>query len=477
MNNSITTVVSWLRVRKLVGVALGAGLVVLFGFLSYRFPPLYVLGGLGALGIGLVVLRNPWHGILLLAFFIPFERLGSTDFGGITVRPSQITALLTMISFVFTALGRKRFGIPHNPIALPLLAFIGVACVGLLNAPNLVRSSSVLAFVVFTIALGLLIPFLVKTKANVQQLLNFFFASMVLVTVFGLYQFAGDLLGLPPELTGLRELYTKDVLGFPRVQSTALEPLYFANYLLVPLSILLSFFFARERTYHPLFTVGLFALGCTNLVLTVARGGYIAFAVSALVVVAYTFFQLKLFSWRNVGYAAAALVIGLVVLSKVVGLRTITEDYAPHVLDLFGGASYSERVEMYGIAHSAWLTHPWIGIGPGSFGPYASWHPYIVPEHGWRIVNNEYLELLAENGIIGLSIMVLVFIIVIARTVKALMVSRDPFLRAVTLGVLAGFIGILVQYNTFSILYIVHIWFVIGLLVALQNMILNPKER
>jgi len=36
---------------------------------------------------------------------------------------------------------------------------------------------------------------------------------------------------------------------------------------------------------------------------------------------------------------------------------------------------------------------------------------------------------------------------------------------------LAAFVGILVQYQTFSILYIMHIWFVIGMLISVQNLI------
>jgi len=462
--------------KKLLSLIVLAGLIVLFGFLSYRVSPLYVLGGLGSAIIALVVFQNPWHGILLLTFFIPFERIGSTDIAGTTIRPSQITALLTMVSFFFLGLGRKRFGIPKNPTVYPLAAFILIALVGLLNAPNLGRSVTVLAFTLFTLALGVFIPFMVKKKKHVEQMLNFFFASMLLVTLFGLYQFAGDLIGLPPELTGLRELYTKDILGFPRVQSTALEPLYFANYLLVPLSILLSFFFARTKSIHPLVTVGLFGLGIINLVLTVARGGYIAFAVSAGILIIYYFFQLKLVTWRNFGYAVISLIIGVIILFKAVGIEAVTNNFASHVGNLFEGASFSERVEMYEIAYKAWLDHPWVGIGPGSFGPYASWHPYVVPQHGWSIVNNEYLELLAENGILGLIAMSLVFVIVIIRSIKAIMIAKDPYLQAVTVGVLAGFLGILVQYNTFSILYIVHIWFVVGLLVALQNIIFKDHQ-
>ncbi|OGY90492.1 MAG: hypothetical protein A2458_04615, partial [Candidatus Kerfeldbacteria bacterium RIFOXYC2_FULL_38_9] len=342
------------------------------------------------------------------------------------------------------------------------------------NAPNFSRSLMVFAFTLFTIAIGFTLPFLLNSEKKVKQLLAFFFAAYLLVTIFGLYQFIGDYLGLPQALTGLRDLYVKDVLGFPRVQSTALEPLYFANYLLVPLSILLSLFLNKEKTYSSLFTFGLLVLGVVNLLLTVARGGYIAFAVSFLLIVLYYFLELKLITWRNVGIAFVSFLVAGGILVKMVGLETVSQDFLGHVSNLFGGASYNERVEMFTIAYQAWQDHPIIGIGAGSFGPYEAAHPnYMREVEGWRIVNNEYLELLAENGIVGLVLIMIVFIIVLLRSIKALKETSSDFIRTVLLGALAGFIGILVQYNTFSVLYIMHIWFTVGFLIALQNLALK----
>lgn len=456
----------------IVGIAL-LGLVYVLGFVSYRFSPLYLLGGLFSISILLIVLRNPWHGLLLLAFFIPFERIGSADIGGITIRPSQITALLTMASLAFHALASKQWSLPRQPLAGFIAAFIAVSGISLINAPNLERSIMVYGFIVFTMLISVMVPWILRTEKQVKTLLTFFFASYLIVTLFGLYQFAGDLVGLPPELTGLRELYTKDVLGFPRVQSTALEPLYFANYLLIPLSVLLAFFYARKGTMPQWMVVGLLGLGSVNLILTVARGGYIAFAVSALLLTAYAFVEKQLLNWRNVGIATVLLVIGGIAATQLLDITVVTDDLLSHVVNLFEGASYNERIEMFEIALRAWQQHPWIGIGAGSIGPFAAAHAYYVPEHGWAIVNNEYLELLAEHGILGLFTVLALFIAVIVRSLKAITVTTNKFIRTVLLGILAAFCGILVQYNTFSTLYIVHIWFTIGLLVALQNIALD----
>ncbi|MFH1425999.1 MAG: O-antigen ligase family protein [Candidatus Kerfeldbacteria bacterium] len=476
MNAAVKKILEYLRARTVFTLLLLGGLVLLLGFLSWRVDPFWIFAGLGTVALAMVILENPWHGLYLFVFFIPFERLGSYDIAGVTVRPSQVTALLVIISVVLYNLGRKKFPLPRIPIALPLALFVIIQLFGLLNAPNLERSVMVTGFTIFTFFIGIMIPFVVKKKEVVERMLQFFFFSMLLVTLFGLYQFVGDIIGLPPEITGLRELYTKEILGFPRVQSTALEPLYFANYLLVPLSVLLSLFLARDRSMKSWMVIGLFGLGLVNLVLTVARGGYIGFAASALVLLAYYFFQLKLFTWRNLFYAAAAGIAGIVLVTQVIGFDVISTQFLGHVSGVFEGASFSERVDMFSVAEEAWRQHPVVGIGSGSFGPFESWHPLVVPEQGWRIVNNEYLELLAENGTLGFAAMVAVFLVVIIRSVKALTVKADPYIKTVLVAFFAAFVGILVQYNTFSILYIVHIWFVIGMLIALQNMVLHKKR-
>ncbi|EKD76247.1 MAG: hypothetical protein ACD_43C00176G0002 [uncultured bacterium] len=65
-----------------------------------------------------------------------------------------------------------------------------------------------------------------------------------------------------------------------------------------------------------------------------------------------------------------------------------------------------------------------------------------------------------------------------ARSIKAwLTATKDPLLRAVLLGLTAALGGILVQYNTFSVLYITHIWFTIGLLITVQNIILHGDKQ
>lgn len=431
--------------------------------------------------------------LVLIAFCLPFERLGSFDIAGVTVRISQLLALIAMVVWITNGLIKKEIKLVKNPIHLPIFLFLIINVLSLVNSPNLTKSILVLGFTIFTILFGLLIPNLVREKIALEKITKALLWSSLIVTLFGLYQFVGDMLGLPEVLTGLRPQYTKVILGFTRIQSTALEPLYFANYLLIPLCLAVVLFLNKDKkieprqkrgeTPHPtwcgvnpLFLLSVIGLGILNLILTASRGGYLALLASFLIVA--VFYWKKIFSLKNVVGGATILILIVFILPKIMGLTTEENPLQPnldqlwsHAQNLFGGASYEERVERYEQALNLWQRHPFIGSGPGSFGALVANQPYQQPEEGWAIVNNEPLELLVETGLLGLAIIGIMVLVLVVKSWGLIITAKNQELKSLLIAFLAIFIGILVQYQTFSILYIMHIWFVIGMLVSVQNLI------
>jgi O-antigen ligase len=140
------------------------------------------------------------------------------------------------------------------------------------------------------------------------------------------------------------------------------------------------------------------------------------------------------------------------------------------------GESGFGRLQAFGQAIEAWETRPLTGIGLGNFGPYIKYYPVETPPSGWDIVNNEYLETLAETGLLGLASLFLVLAVVLLRSYSAYKRSDNEYLRAVLVGLTAAFVAIFTQYNFFSTLYIIHIWVLLGLIVGVQNIILAPQR-
>jgi O-antigen ligase len=214
----------------------------------------------------------------------------------------------------------------------------------------------------------------------------------------------------------------------------------------------------------------------TNLILTVSRGGYLAFA--ALLFVITIFFFRNIFTPKKILIGLLAIVLIIYIAIRFLGFEDTLnlEVFQEHVVNVFYGAAYSERVETLQTALNGFYLHPWIGIGVGAFGPFAATHPYVPPPEGWKIVNNEFVELLSEVGILGFLSILAALLIVFFRSLKAIQIAKDRYLRAVMIGLFAAFIGVLVQYQTFSILYIMHIWFLIGLMISVQNIILKKYD-
>ncbi|MBU0707986.1 O-antigen ligase family protein [Patescibacteria group bacterium] len=462
------------KTQILIGLGLACAVIILSFFIG-RIDALLILGAVVALAVSLFIYRSPFLGLVVITFFLPFERIGSYDVAGITIRISQLLTLILIVAWLARGIINRNLKIARSPIAIPMLVFLLVNILALTNALNLERALLVLAFTAFTMLFSYMVTQLVTDEERLTKVIRILLITTTIVCLFGVWQFFGDMIDLPTSLTGLREHYTKDVFGFPRIQSTALEPLYFANFLLLPISLLFVFLVSRSSAIKKIWLLPLFVLAGLNMVLTVSRGGYLGVAVILLVI--GLFYLKKMFRWKFLLSLIAGVAVVWVVAVYALGFGDIfrlnSDTFLTHVQNAFSGPAYIERVETIEWAQQAWLDEPWIGIGPGQYGPYVSTHPYVVPDEGWKIVNNEFIELLAETGILGLVSFVVILLLLITRSIKAIMRAQSNYLKAIMVALLATLLGVIAQYQTFSILYIMHIWFLIGLMVAVQNIILK----
>lgn len=442
--------------------------------------------------ISLRLAKDPSFGVLLLAFFLPFERIPSIDLGGFTFKINHLIGGLTLVFWLLAVLFTRR-KIAPNPLTIPLVLFFFSLIFSGLNATNTFRHLTV--YISLLIMLGIYLAALngLTSKAIVQKVVGLLFVSVGLMSLIGIYQFFGDLIGLPTELTGLDPGYTQEVFSFPRVHSFSKEPLYYANYLFIPLGVGLALFFAKlqngavsakasliERLNGP-WLLPLIILIFINFFLTLSRGAFIAFVPFALI---FAFFYAKqIFTFRNIILGIIVLVVSLSAVYNV--LRYASNDalerFLSHaaledVLVQKQGESGYGRLITFEQAYYAWRTSPVVGIGLGNFGPHIERYPEEPPLGGWQIVNNEYLELLTETGVVGLSLWLIIILTVLFRSIKAYRTATDPYLKAVLIGLIAALVAISTQYNFFSTLYIIHIWVLLALIVGVQNIILTPDR-
>lgn len=461
---------------------LGLGAAIALAWLVDNFG---VTGGIVgvavavAVWLGLAILRTPSLGLWLIVFFLPFERIPSLDVGGITLRINFFFGAITLVATIGAfLLGRLR-GRP-NPAIWPVLGYLVAAIASIGGAVETDRALVVLGFTLFTASFLWMVVTLLRTKEDLTRTMRILFAVSTIVGLFGIYQFLGDAVGIPKELTGLKAGYTLDTLGFPRVQAFSVEPLYLGNFLLLPLSLLFSILMLGvsvgiRRGWLWL----LFGLLSLILILTVSRGAYLAGAV-ALAILVLTFPRAIV----RPSHILAGLLLGLVVVAGTgvflaQGRDDALEQFVEHITigDLDEGESTQGRLSAFDVAAQAWQDHPWLGIGLGNFGAYVKDYPDPRELEGYDIVNNQYLESLAETGLLGAGALAILLAIVLSRSVIAFKSTDDPTIRAGLAGSTAALVGLLVQYNFFSTLFIVYVWVLIGLVIACQNLALSPGIR
>lgn len=465
------------NLSKYIIILISSVIAALLAVFFLKLAPLIALAIVIFIAFTLAIFKSPIFGIFLVAFLLPFERIGSYDFAGTTIRASQIFALIALVAWILIFLARKKNFSAKNPILIPISFFIGISALSMINAVNFQRAVLVFLFNAFVIAIALMIPNLVKHREHLDRIVKIILISCFLVSVFGIYQFLGDVAGLSPSLTGLREHYTSAVFGFPRVQSTCLEPLYFANYLLIPISLCLALLLKKKEKesrfpIKPLYLVLILGLASVNLVLTLSRGGYLGFV--TVIFLSLVIFFRSLFTWKKV---LTFILIVLIAFTSVyyflrlAGKEKALETFLTQATNIAQGPAVTERTSTYEEAWRLFKEHPWLGIGVGNFGPAYAKHSQIIPEEiGWPIVNNEFLEILAEVGIFGFLSFLAFIIILIVYSIRAIKLFKNNYLKTILIGLLIAFCGILVQYQTFSTLYILHIWFLIGLMIAVSNL-------
>lgn len=427
-------------------------------------------------------LKHWW--LYALVFSLPFERIPSIDvaLGGqaVTLRISLFIALAGWLLFRFSLLRKKYFS-PRSPIFW-LLAYLFVCALSIFVSINPQRSIMVTLITSFTIGTGILVSLLLK-EYSLGKIQLALLVSAAIISVFGLYQFLGDSLGLGSGLTGLREIYQKQVFGFPRVQSTALEPLFLGNYMLLPFLLTFSLFITRQRKNY----VGwILLLISVVLTLTLSRGA-IAASVLGVIICSATLWRFTKIRevLKGVGINIAGCIMAF---SMIFVVGAITDNKGEEDLNNYVKQSSqlkstptsadSDRVVNKRLAKEAFINRPILGYGVGSFGTYAKQSmPELYADTGNVTVNNEYYEVVSETGLLGLMALVGFVITLFISAVRRLFSKIDLYTRTWVVALSAMSLGFLVQYYAFSTLYILHIWVFIGLLLGLTIIKTDVPEK
>jgi O-antigen ligase len=354
-----------------------------------------------------------------------------------------------------------------NPLLWPLLGFwvfaalqlvAGISVVPFLTRMELLKYSAL--FALFFLCVQSF-----RTRAHWHGFVWFLLILGFVVSLFGILQhftFNG-------KLYWVRELRYGGIPFGPYVNRN-----HFAGFveLLIPPGVAILILRGERRDQLPLVTLfTLLPVGA--LFLTASRGGIMSF----LVEMGFLTILIILRRRGKKELAAAALVVTLgVLLVSWLGIGRALDRFASYkTLE----ASEGRRVEMRQASWRIFLDHPFAGTGAGTlqevFPLYASIYDGLVVNHS----HNDYVEALAETGLIGGLCGLAFLLLLFWRGWKIISGERDAENLAYHAGALVACLGLLVHATVDFNFHIPSnaLIFLLQTALATSDMSFLPTER
>jgi len=365
----------------------------------------------------------------------------------------SILVIIGLMLWKLNMVSEEEVKITRTPLNLPVLAFMATCVLSLLwsNSPMV----SLLELPLFLA--GPILYFIVVNNIHNEYQINRLLTALLIISsllgIYGIFQY-----------NGIDFAFWKGNIARQQVFGLFGNVNYFAEYMIVPLPLAISLFFAvRNRTHKILLLIGILAMG-GSLILTFTRGSYLAIGISSL----FMFF-LYLAS-RGKGFIKEHKKIFILILALII---LITFLFAiPNPLNKPGtviskiksrisisqftkGSSLKRRIAIWKFTGMMIKDHPLLGSGLGAFkynslsyqakffnqGENRRLYPYGIADK----VHNEYLQLGAELGLLGLGIFLWLIISYFRYGVRVLKKLKDKYKQGIVIGLMGGVVAVLID--------------------------------
>lgn len=349
---------------------------------------------------------------------------------------------LMIAAFLAFAFGRA-FGQPirlvRSPLYVPLLVYAGLIALSALIAPYKHHAVPELVRFYAAFALFVLVINVVTSRRRVASITTALALAAGLATAYGILQ----RLGLDPARW--------------RSQDRLLSFFGNANFFAAFLIAVTPVFICRllgSRQRAPAFAYGALSLVCVLcLVLTFTRAAWIGFGVAFVFMVAAVlgFSSLSARARRSVVIVVVALAAVAAIMGAAVpeARRRLVSAFRPQT------GTAKARLVIWEGALKLSARKPILGSGLGQFRVliprtrdprYLDYGVSFVTLHA----HNEYLEVLAETGVVGLAAFLALLVLLFRHVLRATRETRDHALRLTAIGFLSGSLALLVS-NAFSV--------------------------
>ena len=426
------------------------GLGALCGAVTAYVPPLYVFAAVIAFCGVSVVLINFKPGIYIIAGLFPF--LPTMAVVGLM--------LLTFLSMLLKLAYDENFKFTKTNLDVFILLFALVMLIS--SVTSFARNSSIKIFMVYSVFMMgyFIITNTVKNKKSLYLMFSIMTVSAVLVALYGIYQ---HIFGFAEGTTWTdTEMFT-DIQT--RVVSTFGNPNVLGEYLLLMIPAVCAFVWSAPKIGNRV--VNLLPLGLLGLcmIFTYSRGNWLGLIAAAVIFV--SFYDRK-FIWLG---------IMLVLLSPLFMPQSIVNRFLS--IGDVSDTSTSYRVYIWFGTINMLKDYWFCGIGPGTEAfnmiyPHYAYASIVAPHS-----HNLYLQILAENGILGILVFLALLIVLFKDAVSAITGAKKSYAKACCTALTAGLAGYLVQGAFDNVWYnnrIVMMFFMFLALLECSVLILRKGE-
>ncbi len=424
---------------------------IFLGFLSSQIPPATLIWGGAAFAIFCVSFLNIELGLYILIFSMllsPEIVVGETHGGslgrGVTLRLEDILLVIIAFSWFAKNAVHKELGLFLKTPLNRAILFYTLACIfatGFGIMAGRVNPKTGFFFVVKYFEYFIVFFMMVNHVKNAEQIKRLVFCLLLtcfITAIIGMLQIpAGGRVSAPFE-------------------GRSGEPNTFGGYLLFMGAVAGGMLSVADKTRTKHLLVGFILVIIPPFLFTLSRSSYLAF-IPALLTLGYLIEKRVII----VGLMLIALALTPLFLPLQIKERisyTITQPQHRDQIKVGNvrlDTSTSARIRSWKEAMIDWTKYPVLGYGVT----------------GYRFVDAQFPRVLVETGILGLMTFLYLLYSIGKLSLSNLRELKSPYFKGVSIGFIAGYVGLLfhaIGANTFIIVRIMEpFWFFAGIIAVL----------
>ena len=398
---------------------------------------------------------------LLTACFLFIAIIAPYDYWNNMYSTIAIAALLLLYFMRTIVEGRTGF----QTAAFNVFLVMFVICVLLAEVFSIIPGNSLrfLGYYLTGFMMVLLLVVTLRTKKEISELLSVALTGLTIAGVYGIYQY---IIKVPVNPAWVDTDLNQG--SMTRVFSFFQNPNDFAEVILIFVPFYFAMALNAKRALTKLLLLAMVVPPLISILMTQARGAWIAIALAALV---YVFFQEKRLIPLGILLAIAAV------------------PFLPHTILMrlksfnMADSSFKTRIDIWKtvipILKGYWFT----GLGLGNetlIRISKNYHIFIekgsIPSHS----HNLYLQLWLETGFPGIMTFLAFILTTVKKSIRTLTRSGDKFVKNILIAGLASLTGLLangmIEYVWFDRRVMLFFWAAVGIILSTLYVKLNEGK-